>query len=127
MQKKHAQTHLLTLNDKNEFIKLYKLISDVESLIIGLQTFSYDLEYCRSKIKDDNKFRKLFMGLNGFENSFIELLGLILPILVRRIRGLASTQRDYNILFHAFNTACYRLGPVIWGWRNIKANIRNLY
>lgn len=65
MNKVNTQTHLLSINESDDFNKHYKILLDCEQLV-------YEMSDLMQTVKYHNKnpaLLKLFTGLDGIENS----------------------------------------------------------
>jgi hypothetical protein len=93
VQKKHIQTHLLTINDDNDFIKIYKQIDE-------LYNFTNEAsKYMHSKVALGffAKYHKTkpplkYEGINGLENSFRQLFNIMTQILDDQISETSRKQ-----------------------------------
>jgi hypothetical protein len=133
--KKHIQTHLLTINEDDEFNKFHKMLVDIETLVEDMRNFMMfkvdntgpqrvpknadvaQLSYLRMR-EHEAKFRdvlrhpkigKLFVGLDGIENSYRQSIALIILELYDEIRAHVDFEPYEPILRSILSSIYLRL------------------
>jgi hypothetical protein len=134
-EEKHAQTHLLTINENDEFNKFHKMLVDIETLVEDMRNFMMfkvddtgpqilpkngqlaELTELRMK-EHEAKFRdvfrnpkigKLFVGLEGIENSYRQSFALISLELYDELRAHYDFGPFEPILRHILSNIYLRL------------------
>ena len=92
----NPQTHLLTINEDDEFNKFHKMLINIQEIvdemgnfIISNSTHSNDE---KPKIKKKPKIKEILSGLDGIENSYRQLIDTILIIIYDRIMIGSSSE-----------------------------------
>ena len=113
VHKVNIQTHLLTINEDDEFNKFHKMLVDIETLVEDMRNFmmfkvdntgpqrvpknadvaqlsDLRMREHEAKFRDvlrHPKIGKLFVGLDGIENSYMQSIALIILELYDEIRA----------------------------------------
>jgi hypothetical protein len=118
VHKVNIQTHLLTINEKNDFNKFHKLLSDIERLISRMEGQGFPTGITQDPDgvpivitgtstvfpdENDTQFRKLSTALQGLQNSYRQAFFLIIQILYNKIYNSIHNQKDRAILFRKLN------------------------
>ena len=95
MQKKHMQTHLLSINHENNFVKLSIMIEELYDFVNLNRVYFHGPSYFYYKTKPPLKYR----GIDGFENSYRELFNIIIQVLASPHLALPEiTAPDWRLL-----------------------------
>jgi hypothetical protein len=116
--KVNVQTHLLSINEENKFNKLHKLLIDIQKLVDDMYPFM-SLPYRRIHSAQNPKIEKLFLGLEGIENSYRQSFSLIIQILYNEARATAFP-KDQPILFSILNSINLRFLLFRWNEKTTK-------
>lgn len=123
--KVNVQTHLLSINEDNQFNKFHKLISDMEDLIEESQDteagFHGGIEYKdktphsrddKDKLvpiqTNDNQLTKLRESMDGLENSYSQAFLLIIQALYPDVY-YTFNDSDSNVLFKKLENLYFRI------------------
>jgi hypothetical protein len=113
---KHTQTHLLTVNEDNDFIKLYKRMEELYEFTNEARKYIHPMSLRRFYKYYKTKPPLKYEGIDGFENSFRQLFNIITQVLYYRIgmtsRGQETHAADWRLLdteikYLFFNLAFY--------------------
>ena len=114
MQEKHIQTHLLTVNNDNDFIKLYTHIDELYKFTNESRKYIHRSNYQFYKTKPPLKYE----GIDGFENSFRQLFYIMTQVLYDRIamtsRGQETHTADWRLLDNEIKFVFYNLAFYNW-------------
>lgn len=113
VNKINIQTHLLTINEKDEFMKFHKMLVDLDKLVNDMNGFILG-----SRLNQrDAKIRNLFVGLEGIENSYRQSFNVISQELFNRINSTASIRPFHPILNQILHTIDSKLSFCNWDKR----------
>jgi len=115
VDKINVQTHLLSINEHNEFNKFHKLLSEIEVLIYEMEQGLPDgLQYDPDGVpmvdkgkgtvildEDDNQYLKLGTALDGINNSYRQAFFMMIQILYNEIYNkFINYDKERRILLH---------------------------
>lgn len=115
---KNIQTHFLTINEDDQFIRFHKMLVDLEKLVddmYGFISFKREMINFEDNLEDvyeNPKVKKLFVGLEGIENSYRQSFSLITLLLFREI--VSRDGSFQSILFYIINRINSRLSMHHW-------------
>jgi hypothetical protein len=126
VQKKHTQTHLLTVNNDNDFIKLHTQIDQLYNFTAEARKYMHRSNYHFYRTKPPLKYE----GTNGLENSFRQLFNVMTQVLYSRISmasiGQESHNADWRVLDNQIKHVFYNLAFYNWD-KNITKEAVDLY
>jgi hypothetical protein len=96
--KKNLQTHLLTINEKNEFIKIFSWLLEIEKFmgtiyVVTMSEFEKGMPTRRIKVKD------AFGLITDFQMPYQVTLRTMLTVLTIRIKNKIHSDKDQYVLF----------------------------
>lgn len=105
-----TQTHLLTINEEDDFNIFYKILVDIEDLIEEMSEF-----ISSNDIDKNPEIKKLFVGLDGIENSYRELVSTMLTMIYFPIiASPGSFGEFYKILFNQLDVIYSKYAYARW-------------
>lgn len=117
----NSQIHRLIINDKNEFNKIYKTLSDIQNLINKSTPYMYalpgvDADPDGNPLIDPKEFRILSEIQRNLRDNYIQSFILIFHIFYNKIEHSIHNEKDQVILFRKLNTlnVSLTLNPDPW-------------
>ncbi len=115
--KKNIQTHLLTINEEDIFIKLYKQLDELYAFVNAARLNLRHLGSLKRFYKSKSSLK--YHGIQGFENLFRQLFSIIFQILslesLKSTKGQEATGlADWRILRDKINLLYFAMTYYKW-------------
>lgn len=115
----NSQVHFLTLNEENEFNKIYKTLSDIQNLINQSTPYMYALpgvptDPDGNPLIDIKEARILSEIQEDLRDNYIQSFILMILIFHNKIEHSIRNEKDQIILFRKLNTLSVRLALNPW-------------